>query len=70
MKLLYTITEEDVGRRSIVKTCPTCGIVRSVQTIPIMGTIMKQDIGKRIYETAGGVLQVESQEQLEKRLSR
>jgi len=70
MKLVHEITKEDIGKSTIQKKCPTCGMVWChIGITDLMGRIMPHDVGKRIYEVSPNVLQVENQEQLKKRLN-
>ena len=57
----YTLTKEDVG-------CPWLKIFSSVWLVTnFMGRVLPGDVGKRVY-LRGGVLQVENDEQRDKRL--
>ena len=67
--LLHTITEADVGRSHIPKACPCCGHRQPIVISGLMGRVLPIDIGKRIYDV-GGVLQVENNEQRDKRLAK
>lgn len=57
----YTITANDIGKTSFWFH----GFQRFTDVI---GRVLPQDIGKRIYER-NGVMQVENQEQFEKRIA-
>jgi hypothetical protein len=61
MRDFYTITKADIGRFSIRFHGQSWPVVNFI------GRIMPQDVGKRVYEIRG-ILQVESQDQLNNRL--
>ena len=69
MRYLHTITREDVKRPVLKKTCSHCGHTKMYRLKEVLGCVMVQDIGKRVYISEQGILQVENQEQLEKRLN-
>ncbi len=69
-KYLYTIKKSDVGKKTIkIKSCPTCGSNRAGSITDLMGIIQTQDVGKLIFITKQGTLQVESQEQMKHRVA-
>ena len=59
----YTILASDVGKLYVT---PSSRLPKRIWIKDLMGRIMKQDIGKRIYGPPP--YQVENQEQLEARL--
>lgn len=76
-KLVHVVTKEDVGKNFIQKPdCKCCGAKGPVLwLVDVCGRILKGDVGKRIYKVlndAGdsSILQIESDEQLKRRLSR
>ena len=71
-KFVYEIKKEDVGKAFIrLEGCSTCGAKgKTVPTSGFLGVVLKHDVGKQVFETSPSVYQVESKEQLEKRLSR
>ena len=60
-KLYYEIRSSDVGK-SLLRA-----FGRSWPVVDFIGIVMRQDVGKRVYES-GGVLQFESNEQRDRRL--
>lgn len=69
LRFIHEITAADVGKNRIVKTCPKCCRPEFFSLVDVMGYVQKIDVGKRIYkDTESGVLFVESQEQLNKRI--
>ena len=62
MRQFYTITEGDVGKRHLRAFGST------VPLDEVMGYVMPHDVLKRIYK-AGGIFQVESNAQRDKRVS-
>jgi hypothetical protein len=68
MRYLYTILKEDIGKGKIpVSFCEYCGYKKLVNIQDVIGNIQPQDVGKRVYKTYRGTIQVENQEQLETR---
>lgn len=62
MKLFYTLTQKDVGR-------PFLKIFGHIWPVSdFIGRIFAKDVGKRVY-LVGDILQVENEEQREKRLN-
>ncbi len=69
-KVVHTITPEDVGKTIIKYTaCEACKSVKAIWLSAFMGRVQFIDIGKQIVEVSRGVYQVESQEQLHKRMN-
>jgi hypothetical protein len=68
-RFLHEITEDDVGKSTITKQCKCCGHKTSHWITGAMGRILSLDVGKRLY-IRNNVITVESQEQLQERLSR
>lgn len=64
-KLVAEITQEDVGTTKATRVNGT----GQVHVKDLLGRVLPLDVGKRIYRV-NGILQVENQEQLEKRLGR
>jgi len=69
-RLVHTITEADVGRSYARQACPCCGARRSINFGDVLGRVLPGDVGKRIYNVGGGVLQVENDAQRDARLRR
>ncbi|KKN02464.1 hypothetical protein LCGC14_1117410 [marine sediment metagenome] len=71
MKYLHTITEVDRKKSGYFKkTCSCCEYTKTYSLKDVLGRVMPQDVGKRVYISEQGILQVESKEQLEKRLDK
>ena len=69
MKLVHTITSDDIDKRYLdIVLCEHCGTTERFDVQDFIGRVMKLDVGKRIYLSDTGQLHVENQEQLEKRL--
>ena len=62
-----TIEEIDIGKTSLKRNdqCQKCGHTRHSFNLSI-GRVQPQDVGKRVYEV-GGILQVENDEQMNRR---
>lgn len=74
IKLVAVIKAEDVGKRAVSRPPAEDGFGNMVDLPPIyvsdvIGLVQKIDIGKRVYDNCG-TIQVESLEQMEKRLKR
>jgi hypothetical protein len=69
MFFVIELKEEHVGKTVIdMGSCPTCNRKNPPLMIrDLMGHVMKQDVGKRIYRNQNGIYYVENQEQYEKR---
>ena len=64
---IHTITADDVGKLTVrLPACPSCGRSRTISLL-CLGRVIPIDIGKRVYDV-DGVIQVENQEQLNRRL--
>lgn len=72
MKYLYTIKKQDVGKRQIdMGTCSCCGRKNPPLNVgDVFGNVLVADIGKRVYQNENGVLCIENQDQLNKRLGK
>lgn len=67
MRLVHTIIEGDVGKNAISIGHPN-GKVKVLWLSNVIGYVQKIDVGKQIYESGSGMLQVENQEQMETRV--
>jgi len=69
-KLVHTVTQEDVGRNYFYESpCPTCGASTKIRYVTdCCGYFQQIDVGKQLYDQ-DGVLCIESQGQLERRLA-
>jgi len=75
--LVHTVTKFDIGKNYFKKTVYGLpegdeyysDIHGNVSVHNLVGYFLKLDVGKRIYYV-DGILQIENQEQLEKRLSK
>lgn len=72
MKYIHTITAEDINKPmgSITVRCKHCGHADTYYLNSALGRVMKIDIGKRVYLSNSGIICVESNEQMQQRLSR
>ena len=68
MTRFYTIRVGDIGAK-FLKLPTSIGTKRVVPLDSFLGYVQKCDVGKRIYLT-GGIYQVESIEQMKKRISK
>lgn len=67
MQFVYEIKKEDINKRIIKLSCPTCHHAENIYVYDFMGYIMPCDIGKRIYKYGSGIYAIENDEQLNKR---
>lgn len=71
-KYLGTIDDTAVRKGGIRRAvCSRCG--RGGEFVSLLGAIgrvLPQDIGKRVYDTGDGVIQVENDEQRDRRLGK
>lgn len=70
MKYLYTLQNKDLNKATIKITCPCCNHSKTYDLISVIGRVQKIDIGKRVYISKTGILSIENQEQLKKRLNK
>lgn len=64
---LFTITDEHVGHSNVRIRCDSCGHTENHYVASAIGPVQKQDVGKRVYRV-DGVIQVENNEQRDKRM--
>ena len=66
---VHTLTEDDVGQGVIHKgTCPCCHQkIAPITVRDAIGRVQNKDVGKRVY-LVDGVVQVESDDQVDERL--
>lgn len=71
-RYIGTIDETAVGKGGIRReVCAHCGRGGEfVSLLRAIGRVLPQDIGKRVYDTGDGVIQVENNEQRDRRLAR
>jgi hypothetical protein len=68
-KHVHTITREDVGKSSVkLPACPSCGKADTLSLAGSSGYVQAHDVGKMVMDV-GGVIQVESDDQLAARLT-
>lgn len=71
-KYLTTITGDDIGKHTIAggRRCESCGRASySVHIASAIGPVQRIDVGKRVYRV-DGVIQVENDDQRNRRLAR
>lgn len=66
----YTITKKDIGKSFLIMDCPCCKTREFVQLSGLIGRVAALDVGKKLRKTAGGVWQIENDEQLAQRSQR
>lgn len=70
IRLVYEIKFEDINKSALkYVSCSACGKTATISVGPLMGRIMKCDVGKRIY-LVNSVYRVESNDQLKERRAR
>lgn len=60
-RMIHTITEEDVGKGTVLKQCVCCGSKTNIYLTGVIGRVQPRDVGKRVYKESDGVITVESE---------
>ena len=70
MFFVLELKEEHVGKRIIdMGSCPACNRKnKPLHVGDFLGSVMKQDVGKRIYRNQNGIYYVENDEQFKRRV--